>query len=352
MRSAFLSGIKTALPKHKVSQTDVRDLVHALFERDYKGLHRLMPVFENTNIQARYFSKPLSWFSEQTTFVESSAAFVETAVELLQSASEQAIAATNTNPNEIGMVVVVSTTGITTPSLDGKLIQALGLSNSTKRIPVWGLGCAGGVAGLARASELVSILPKGKKLLFAAVELCSLTFQRNDISKSNIVASSLFADGAAALILENSGAEHSHFQIVDSYSFMFDDSEDIMGWDIIETGLKVRFSRDIPTLIHANLPQLLHDACQTWGIRREEIEHFVVHAGGTKVLQAYSDSLGISPEKLEIAHEILRHHGNMSSVSVLFALRDFLAQTKPTGTFGVMMALGPGFSAEFVLFRY
>lgn len=352
MRTAYLNGITTALPPFQVSQSDVRDLVHALFEQDYKGLHRLMPVFENTNIRRRYFSKPLEWFREQSSFVESSTAFVETAIGLLQSASTELLEKTATQVEDIGMVVAVSTTGITTPSLDGKLIQALGLPNTTKRIPIWGLGCAGGVAGVARASELVSMLPKGKKLLLTAVELCSLTFQRNDISKSNIVASSLFADGAAALLLSNDSSAPESLQIIDSFSFLFDDSEDIMGWDIIETGLKVRFSRDIPTLIHANLPQLLTDACFAWGIERSDIRHFVVHAGGTKVLQAYSDSLHIPHEQLATAHNILREHGNMSSVSVLFALQSFLSETPPSGSLGVMMALGPGFSAEFVLFRY
>lgn len=351
MSNAHIISIATSVPQHKVLQTDVRDLVQNLFSGEYKGLERLLPVFENTQIESRYFSKPLDWFAHQQSFVESSAAFVETAQILITESAEQAIKSARINRSDIAMVIAVSTTGISTPSLDAKLIQALHLPNTTKRVPIWGLGCAGGVAGLARASELVRTLPVGKYALMVGVELCSLTFQRNDISKSNIIASSLFADGAAAVILENKD-NSENLSILASHSYLFDDSEDIMGWDIIETGLKVRFSRDIPTLIRSNLPTLLDEACTAWAIERSEIKHYVVHAGGAKVLQAYSDSLHLAQEQLQTAHSVLRNHGNMSSVSVLFALKVFLASTPKSNDLGVMMALGPGFSAEFVLFRH
>lgn len=361
MANAQIISISTSVPAHKVLQSDVRDLVRNLFSGEYKGIERLLPVFENTQIESRYFSKPLEWFAKQQTFVDSSAAFVETALSLITEASEallsnvaidrNGINRNSINRSDIAMVIAVSTTGISTPSLEAKLIQALHLPNTTKRIPVWGLGCAGGVAGLARASELVRTLPHGKFALMVGVELCSLTFQRNDISKSNIIASSLFGDGAAAILLQNTEVSEG-LSILASHSYLFDNSEDIMGWDIIETGLKVRFSRDIPALIRANLPTLLNEACTAWGIEFGAIKHYVVHAGGAKVLQAYSDSLNLSPEQLQTAYTVLRHHGNMSSVSVLFALKEFLATTPKTDELGVMMALGPGFSAEFLLFRH
>jgi alkylresorcinol/alkylpyrone synthase len=353
-------SLGTAVPPHRVEQADVRNLVYSLFSKEYRGLERLMPVFENTQIQTRYFSKPLEWFNEQTTFVESSAAYVESSSELTFQAASKAITSACLLPSDIGMVVVVSTTGIATPSLDAKLIQRLQLPNHTRRLPIWGLGCAGGVAGLARSAELCAMLPPNRYLLMVAVECCSLTFQRNDISKSNIVASSLFADGAAALILRSSqeiasesAPETSHkAAILSSYSFLFDNSEDIMGWDVLESGLKVRFSRDIPTFIASHVPQRLEEACAAWGIERKQIRHFVVHAGGAKVLKAYHDALAVPIDELEPALAVLREHGNMSSASVLFALQRFLASKPASGEYGVMMALGPGFSAEFVLFRW
>jgi alkylresorcinol/alkylpyrone synthase len=360
MNIPYIVGVQTAVPPYCVQQNDVRDLVHALFCEQYRGIERLMPVFENTQIQTRYFSAPLSWFAEQQRFVQSNAAYTETALNISADAAHRLLQQHGVDAADVEMVIAVSTTGIATPSLDGKLIQRLKLRASTRRMPVWGLGCAGGVAGLARTAELVRSLPTGKYALMVAVELCSLTFQRNDISKSNIVASSLFADGAAAVLVrsgEISGQLSGQTsrtalpEILGSYSHLFDDSEDIMGWDIIETGLKVRFSRDIPTLIRQHLPLLLDQATASWGVRREDLKHYVVHAGGAKVLQAYQD-LGIPRVQLEPAYSVLRHYGNMSSVSVLFALQEFLADTPPTGELGLMVALGPGFSAEFLLFRW
>jgi alkylresorcinol/alkylpyrone synthase len=354
-------SIATAVPPHRVHQHEVRGLVHALFQEQYSGIGRLMPVFENTQIQTRHFARPLDWFTEQHSFVESTEAYVEAATELAVRAAREVMNSAQVTPEEIAMVVVVSTTGIATPSLDARLVQGLGLKNTTLRIPIWGLGCAGGVAGLARSAELVRTLPDGKCVLFVAVELCSLTFQRNDVSKSNIVASSLFADGAAALLLRNElrnerGTDTTipvkALQILDSYSFLFDDTEDIMGWDVLETGLKVRFSRDIPTFIRQHLPATLDAACAAWGVEREDIKHFVLHGGGAKVLQAYQEVLDVPAAHLDIALRVLCEYGNMSSASVLFALGAFCASEQATGGLGVMVALGPGFSAEFVLFRW
>ncbi|MCS6807215.1 MAG: 3-oxoacyl-[acyl-carrier-protein] synthase III C-terminal domain-containing protein [Bacteroidota bacterium] len=347
----LVQSIATALPPYKVSQHDVRELVYRLFSGEYQGLQRLMPVFENTQITSRYFSQPLSWFEQQRSFVESSNLFVETAIKLLVNASNSAIQNAGIQREDISMVVAVSTTGIATPSLDAKLIQALCLPRTVKRVPVWGLGCAGGVAGLARAAELLSAMPDGSYGLCTAVELCSLTFQRNDISKSNIIASSLFADGAAALVLKKPQEDKElGMRILASYSYIFDDSEDIMGWDIIETGLKVRFARDIPTLITEHLPGIVAEACAAWGICTEEIRHFVLHAGGAKVLQAYQDSLKLTKQDLCTAYHVLQNYGNMSSVSVLFALQELMRSAPAPHELGMMIALGPGFSAELLLF--
>lgn len=358
MSYSQILSIATAVPPHRVQQRDVRALVQALFQAEYRGIERLMPVFENTTIHTRHFARPLDWFTEQHTFVESSAAYVEAATELATRAAGEtlgdALRQAGVAREDVNMVVVASTTGIATPSLDARLIQCLRLPHSTKRVPIWGLGCAGGVAGLARAAELARTLPDGKCALFVAVELCSLTFQRNDVSKSNIVASSLFADGAAALLLRNGNAPSTlnRLHILDSYSFLFDDTEDIMGWDVVETGLKVRFSRDIPTFIHQHLPATLDAACAAWNVQRAEVKHFVLHAGGVKVLQAYRDALHVPERYLSYAHTVLREHGNMSSASVLFSLKAFCSSEQPTGDLGVMLALGPGFSAELVLFRW
>jgi alkylresorcinol/alkylpyrone synthase len=189
----------------------------------------------------------------------------------------------------------------------------------------------------------------GKVVLLIAVELCSLTFQRNDFSKANLVGTSLFGDGAAAVLL---AVNTSGPAVCGSYSTLFPATKEIMGWDVTENGLKVQFSRDIPTIVRRYLPELTNKACEKWDIDITSVQHYIVHPGGAKVLEAYAESLKISDDKLDHAYRILTSYGNMSSVSVLFVLDSFLADTQPAGQYGLMLALGPGFSAEQVLFRW
>lgn len=353
MAQIHILSIETAVPVFAIEQSKVRDFAESLFRESFKSdLDRLLPLFENTAIEKRHFIQPLEWFDTQHDFPESNALFEKEALKLSGEAAEKAIAAAGISADEIGLVVVVSTTGISTPSLDAKLIQLLKLSPNTARLPVFGLGCAGGAAGLARAAEL-SYSFKNKAVLFVAVEICSVTFQKADRSKSNLVATSLFADGAAAILLKSSQAvSNNSLKILNSFSTLFENSEDVMGWDIIETGLKVRFARDIPSIITKELPTLLKNACKHWGISRDDIKHFVLHPGGAKVLKAYEECLGRAKDDFKNEYHVLKNYGNMSSPSVLFVLKEFLQSTKPTGEYGVLMALGPGFSCEQVLFQW
>lgn len=342
-----IAAVGTAVPGNPVGQDDIRNFAAALFREGLPHLERLMPVFENASIEKRYLAQPLEWYRMQHTFSEANTLYEQIAFDLSEKAALAAFSKADINPGDIGAVLFVSSTGIATPTLDSKLIQRLGLSAHTKRLPLWGLGCAGGVTGLARAAELVTTTQK--PVLLVAVELCSLTFQRNDFSKSNLVGSSIFGDGAAAVVLV---PKQQGPAVLGSYSTLFPDTEDIMGWDMSETGLKVRFSRDIPAIVREHLPDLLKQACTQWGINQSQLSHFVAHPGGAKVLAAYSDSLGLAAKKLSGAYQVLRDYGNMSSASVLFVLDKFMSETLPTGEYGVMLALGPGFSAEQVLFQW
>ena len=239
----------------------------------------------------------------------------------------------------------MNTTAISAPSLDARVIQQLGLSLNTSRLPVWGLGCAGGAAGLARAADLVRA---GKKhVLLIAVEVCSMTFIREDHSKSNFVGAALFADGAAAVVLSQEG---TGLEILGGFSSLIPDSEDVMGWDVLESGLKVRFSRDIPTLMRDIIPQSVQQACQAHGMETSDLRHHVLHPGGVKVIQAYSEVMDVSLDQLEPSFAVLREHGNMSSPSVLFVLEKLL-EGDPAAGRGILTAMGPGFCAEHVLFQ-
>lgn len=343
-----LRALATAVPPFKIEQTEAKRFAESVFQSAFKDLGRLLPLFEHTAIQTRHLAQPLEWYGRPHSFPEANSLYERKALDLATSAASQALKRADLPLSEIGMVIFVSTTGLATPSLDSKLIRCLGLSPHTARLPVWGLGCAGGVAGLAHAASLArSISPKA--VLLVAVEICSLTYQSSDLSKANLVAMSLFGDGAAAAVLQMSGDGP---EILGQHSTLFDNSEDVMGWDFIETGLKVRFSRDIPTIVRQNLPGLVQQACEKWGVERTAVRHYVAHPGGAKVLAAYAESLDLSPEQLTSAFKILAEYGNMSSASVLFVLEHFLATTPPSGDYGIMLALGPGFSAEQLLFRW
>ena len=348
MNTVKIIAVGTAVPPFALKQDEIRLFAAGLFRSNYDHIDRLLPVFDNGCIETRHLSQPLEWYAKVRTFAEANEVYQTVALDLAAQASLQAIEKAGIEPGEIGAVVFVSSTGIATPTLDAKLIQRLGLSLQAARVPVWGLGCAGGVSGLARAAELTRSRP-GKATLMVAVELCSLTFQRNDYSKSNIVGASIFADGAAAVLL---AAQGEGPEMCGSASALFADTEDIMGWDLVETGLKVRFSRDIPRIVNSYLPSLIENACQSWGIRLRQVQHYVVHPGGAKVLAAYAESLSLPEEVLAGAYQVLKDNGNMSSASVLFVLERFLKHQPPTDDYGLMLALGPGFSAEQVLFRW
>lgn len=348
MANPQIVSVGTAIPPYTLRQEEIKEFVAALFQTKMDHLERLLPVFENGLIKVRHLSRPLAWYQEGHSFAEANKAYEETALALAEEAAVKAIEKAGIRSTEIGMIMYISSTGIATPTVDARIIQRLGLSAHTVRIPIWGLGCAGGVSGLARAAELAQTL-NGKAVLLIAVELCSLTFQRNDYSKANLVGTSLFGDGAAAALVAVNGGGPA---VCGSYSTLFPATEDVMGWNVTESGLKVRFSRDIPSLVRRHLPELTGKACDQWDIDSKSVQHYVVHPGGAKVLNAYADSLKLTDGKLDHAYRILESYGNMSSASVLFVLDSFLASTPPAGQYGLMLALGPGFSAEQVLFRW
>jgi len=346
---ACIKSVGTAVPQYALEQSDIKQLAAGLFRSHFKDIDRLISIFENSCIKTRYLSQPLEWYITPHTFSDANKIFETVALELMVKAAQQALERAGTNPEDVGTLVYVTSTGITTPTLDTKLIQALNLPANTVRLPIWGLGCAGGAGGLARSAQLAACQPKNKVVLFVAVELCSLTYQREDFSKSNLVGTSLFADGAAAVVLGKEGAGPV---ICGFNSTLIPNTEDIMGWELTDSGLKVIFSRDIPWVIGKYLPKVIVDGCENWGIKQEDVQHYIAHPGGVKVLKAYTESLGIPEEKLAQAYSILESYGNMSSASILFVLEKFMATTVPTGGLGLMLSLGPGFCAEQVLFKW
>ncbi len=354
MNATIIRGIGTATPPYELLQSDAKTFASQMFKDDLHDLDRLLPLFKNTQIERRFLAQPLSWFGQPHTFKEANEIYLDVALSISEQAARQAIERAKIDPADIGAILFLSSTGIATPSLDAPLMQRLGMSSHAQRIPIWGLGCAGGVSGLARAQQIAKTMPN-KPVLVVATELCTLTFQANDMSKANLVAVSLFADGSAAVVIEHcdtSNLETPHLQLLESHSTLFPNTEYVMGWDLVNSGLMVRFDRSIPSLVLEHLPSLFKEACQAWDIEPNSVQHFVAHPGGARVLAAYAESMQLPQEKFRHAYQILKHHGNMSSPTVFFVLEKYLREVPPSQKPGVMLTWGPGFSAEQLLFQW
>jgi alkylresorcinol/alkylpyrone synthase len=342
MTESRIAGIGTAVPETVATQKDVRAIVEQLFGDRFDDLERILAVFDHDHIHRRHFAMPLEWYGTATSWSEQNTVWERAATQLGAQALGRALLDAGVDKDNLDCLIVVSTTGFATPGIDAHIIEALSLPSSIRRIPVVGLGCAGGVSGLALAGTLATT---HRCVALVAVEVCTVTFQKNHISKSNIVGTSLFADGAAAVVLHADGKGP---RIAGGYSRLFPDSSDIMGWDVSNDGLKVRFRRDIPAFIRMYGAETYHQACEQWGISPRDVDHIVVHPGGAKVLDALTEVYGCQPEQMNHAREVLRTHGNMSSPTVLFVLERALRHGPLHGK-TVLSALGPGFSSEHCL---
>lgn len=338
-------GLGTANPPHRVRQPEAQHIARAMFH-ELEGIERLIGVFEHAGIETRYVSAPVEWFTREHSFAEKNRLWQEVALELADEASRKALEQAGVSPRRIGAVVLVTTTGIATPSLEAHLVQRLGLPLSAIRLPIWGLGCAGGAAGLARAAELARLHPKDC-VLMVAVELCSLTFIRGELSRANLVATSLFADGAAAVVLGSGEGP----EVVGGFSRLLPESYEVMGWEVIEPGLRVRFAQSIPQLVAGELGALIKDGLAGYGLKAQDVGVWVLHPGGSKVLSAYCQALPIDARSYEASRSTLRDYGNMSSPTVFFVLERLLGKIEDKAT-GVLLALGPGFAAEGVVLRW
>ncbi len=351
-----LVALATAVPRHSIAQGQVKEFARQLF-RDVlrEDDARLIAVFDHAGIRSRNVCMPLEWFGEDHDFGEKNALYVEHAVALGAEAAMRALARAGLGPGDVDHLVFVSSTGLAAPSVDARLVNTLGLRSAVRHTPIWGLGCAGGAAGLARAREFALADP-GARVLLVALELCSLTFQRNDLSKRNLVAASLFGDGAAAAVVTADGsrtdAGRRALELVASASTFWPGTLDVMGWDVDGDGLHVVFARDIPTIVHERVRPGLSDFLAAQGLSLATLDHVVAHPGGMKVLAAYQAALGLPPGALAHAYAVLQDHGNMSSPTCLFVLERALeARAIGAGESAVLSALGPGFCAEYVLLR-
>jgi alkylresorcinol/alkylpyrone synthase len=339
---ARLLALKSAVPPHVIAQSEAARYAGSLFAQ-VRDIGRLMPVFENTGINRRYSCVPIEWYVGEHGWLDRTELYVANAVVLLEKVTRGLLQEAGLKPQDLDAIVTVSTTGIATPSLDALLTERMELRRDIKRLPVFGLGCAGGVIGLSRAADLARAMP-GSKVLFLAVELCALTFRKNDTSKSNIVATALFGDGAAGAILSTSG-EGPALGAAGEHTWPH--SLEVMGWDMAEDGLKARFAKSIPDLVASDFRGLLTEFLAANGIAKSDVGAFACHPGGAKVLDALEAALDLPRGGLEESRSILRDYGNMSAVTVLFVAERMDVMRKRQRT--LLTALGPGFSAAFLM---
>lgn len=337
-------GIGTAVPPYKLYQADVMAGARRLFPANGDGeIERLLPVYENAGVETRYSCVPFEWYSQPHGWAEKNELYLENALELVVQAAEACLSDAGVRAQDVDAVVCVSTSGIATPSLDARLSERIFMRPDIQRLPIFGLGCAGGVLGLSRAAAFAQVRP-GANVLFIVVELCGLTFRHADVSKSNVIATALFGDGAAAALVNCRGdgprltawGEHT-----------WPGTLDVMGWQVKDDGFGVLFSRRIPDLIRAKFRPALDGFLAAEGLDLSQMDGYLCHPGGAKVVDALEDALNLPPGGLGLSRAVLRDYGNMSAATVMFVLDRALKQSIK-GRY-LMSAVGPGFSAGFLV---
>ncbi|MCH7930624.1 MAG: type III polyketide synthase [Proteobacteria bacterium] len=336
-----LLSVATVVPPYRLDQKDVMESAAKLFDGDFDDFKRLLPVYDNAAIKTRYSCVPLEWYLRDHGFGERNRLYLENAVALIERAATDALAAAGLAPEDIDVIISVSTTGIATPSLDALLMERLPFRRDVQRLPVFGLGCAGGVLGLGRAAALARATPDCR-VLFVVVELCALTFRRADRSKSNVIATALFGDGAAAGVVSCAGAGPV---IAGWGEYTWPQSLDIMGWDIADDGFGVLFSRDIPTLVRHRMRATAEGYLAGQNLALSHIDSFVCHPGGAKVIDALEQAFSLPAGSLEHTRSVLRDYGNMSAATVMFVLERALGNGARRH---LVSSLGPGFTAGFL----
>ena len=347
--AAYLHGLSTALPPHCLEQTEVQERARLVFGRTYPQFDRLFAAFETAGIDRRYSVVPMDWFSKGHGWKDRNAAYLDGAAALFVSSARDALNGAGWRADEVDCVVTVSSTGIATPTLEAQVFTEMGFRDDIMRVPVFGLGCAGGVSGLSIARSLADGAA-ARNVLFVVIETCSLAFRADRVQKADIIAAVLFGDGAAAACI---GSEkpvgRPAIELGPGHQKMWPDTLKIMGWDVDDTGFGVVFDRSIPSFVGEEFAAATAGALQQSGLAHAQIDRYVCHPGGAKVVTAIEDALRLDPGCLDAERRVLRESGNMSAPTVMFVIKAVL----DGGGTGQMMAcaLGPGFTASYLPFR-
>ncbi len=346
----YLASIATIDFPSKVKQEDVKEYASRMFSNSFPEINRMMPVFDNTGIKMRNLCKPLDYYYKPHSFHDRNLDFIEIALSWSVKAIEECLERADTAKDEVTDILFISSTGLATPSMDALIINRMKLPQTVNRMSVFGLGCGGGVSGYAKACNIAKSNPKANVLL-VAVELCSLTFMRDDYSKSNFIGTTLFSDGIAACLIagdDRKPRKNATLSFIDNGSKIYYDTLDIMGWEFMDHGFKVLFSPGIPSIIEKYVKRDITDFLSKNGLKITDINNFIFHPGGKKVLAAYEQALEVKWDFLGVTRDIMADYGNMSSTTVLYVLKRFMKKENKAG-YSLMASMGPGFSCEMVL---
>ncbi len=347
-----IAATATAFPEHYFEQQQVVDELKAYWGRDAQSSAVLERLHARTGVHGRHFSRPLGDYQALDTWGKSNNVWIEVAEELGEQAIECLLKQTNLPADRIAALFFVSVTGVASPSIDARLVNRMKLSPHIKRNPIFGLGCVAGAAGLARAADYVRAYPDQIAVLLS-VELCSLTWQRDDMSVANLISAGLFGDGAAAVLVAGDQVPLPGPRIVASHQVFYPDTAYVMGWDISEKGFNIVLSPDVPKVVRENLGRDVDQFLAAQNLTRSDIGSWIMHTGGPKVLEASAEALGLPDSALQVSWDALRRVGNLSSASVLVVLDEVMKHQRPKpGTRSILAAMGPGFCAEMLLLEW
>ncbi len=347
-----IASAASAFPEHYYSQKFLQQQLQEYWGGRLPNPQVLERLHRNVAVEGRHLAIPTEKYYDIATRGQANDIWIEVAKELGEQSLCRALHHAGLDSQKLGAFFFVSVTGIASPSIDALLINRLGLPTNIRRVPIFGLGCVAGAAGIARAADYVRAYPSQAATL-VSVELCSLTIQRDDLSMANLISSGLFADGAAAVIVTGDEIDSTGPRILATRSIFYPETEQMMGWKITEKGFRIMLSPEVPTLIREHLGHDVDAFLADQGLKRSDLKSWVLHTGGPKVLEATASALDLHNGQLDASWDCLKRVGNLSSASVLVVLEDVMRNRRPEpGTLGLLAAMGPGFCSELVLLEW